>query len=77
MVAVENNQPGLLLGQDLLHGLQVGLLSVLHNLELGDLVEQALNSLRNISGLGPLPALPPSLTGALSLENGRVLLSRL
>ena len=75
VVAQHNNQPGAgLLGQDLLHGLQVGMLSVLNNL---DLVDQAVNSIRNISGLGPLPTAPASLTGSLILENGRVLLSQL
>ena len=74
VVASPNIQPGLVLGQDLLHGLQVGMLSLLNN---PDLVEQAVNTIRNISGLGPLPSTPATLTGALILENGRVLLSQL
>ena len=74
VVASPNNQPGLVLGQDLLHGLQVGMLSLLNN---PGMVDQAVNTIRNISGLGPLPSAPATLSGALILENGRVLLSQL
>ena len=71
LVAAPNNQPELLLGRDLLHGLQVGVLAVLTNLDLRDLLDQALNTFSNISHL------PASLSGTLSLENGRSLLSQL
>ena len=74
LLVAQSNQQKLMLGQDLLHGLQVGLLSVLSNL---DLMDQAVTSIRNISGLAPLPATPASITGSLILENGRVLLSHL
>ena len=69
-----DTQPRPVLGQDLLHGLQVGLLGLINNL---DMVDQAVTGIRNISGLGPIPTVPASLTGALILENGRVLLSQL
>ena len=74
LLVSQPNTERLVLGQDLLHGLQVGLLSVLSNL---DLMDQAVTSIRNISGLGPLPAAPATITGSLILENGRVLLSHL
>ena len=74
LLVSQPNTERLVLGQDLLHGLQVGLLSVLSNL---DLMDQAVTSIRNISGLAPLPATPASITGSLILENGRVLLSHL
>ena len=65
------------LGKDLLHGLQLGMMTVLNHLEL---VDQAVTSIRNISGIYPLP-LPSARildqTSSVILENGRVLFSNL
>ena len=63
------------LGKDLLHGLQLGMMTVLNHLEL---VDQAVTSIRNISGIYPLPsARILDQTSSVILENGRVLLSNL
>ena len=75
LLVSQPNTERLVLGQDLLHGLQVGLLSVLSNL---DLMDQAVTSIRNISGIYPLPsARILDQTSSVILENGRVLLSNL
>ena len=77
LVMSELNTYNQSLGRDLLQGLQLGVMTVLNTPEL---VDQAVSSFRNISGLSPLPAVPASLldqTGSLLLQNGRVLFSNL
>ena len=68
------------LGKDLLHGLQLGIMTILNNLEV---VDQAVTGLRHISGMSPVPAAPAPVstvldqTGSLLVHNGRVVLSLL